>query len=194
MLWKHVLYWLGAGVAGALLMVLMGGPLFFLEGGVEISRRSFSVAGPVFALSGLFLGVLLGIFRSVIKTARYQLLPFWIRGGLICGCVVLIYFLLLYRFFDLIYFLVVYGCFNYIGFLLGSGAEEIVLQCFILYVVGPIFPTVWFIVLAGSLFGDYGLFAEVYSPILSIPAWFIMGSLVGMVIGLFKNKKSPPLK
>jgi len=163
-------------------MVLIGGPLFFLEGGVEISRRSFSVAGPVFALSGLFLGVLLGIFRSVIKTARYQLLPFWIRGGIIGGGVALIYYLL------------VYGCFNYIGFLLGSGAEEIVLQCFILYVVGPIFPTGWFIVLAGSLFGDYGLFAEVYSPILSIPAWFIMGSLVGMVIGLFKNKKSPPLK
>src|SRR3989338_5317221 len=101
MLWKHVLYWLGAGVAGALLMVLMGGPLFFLEGGVEISRRSFSVAGPVFALSGLFLGVLLGIFRSVIKTARYQLLPFWIRGGFNGGGV------------EFIYYLLAFGCFNF---------------------------------------------------------------------------------
>ena len=148
-----------------------------------LGALSLFVGDTSFLIGSIVLGAFIGwLYGRWVDSSVWNRTPYWLRGGVIGGGIALICYLL------------VYGCFNYIGFLLGSGAEEIVLQCFILYVVGPIFPTGWFIVLAGSLFGDYGLFAEVYSPILSIPAWFIMGSLVGMVIGLFKNKKSPPLK
>ena len=37
-------------------------------------------------------------------------------------------------------------------------------------------------------------FTEDYAPIISIPIWFLLGSLIGATVGFLKKKKSSPLR
>ncbi|MBI2889052.1 MAG: hypothetical protein HYY10_03975 [Candidatus Liptonbacteria bacterium] len=92
--------------------------------------------------------------------------PYWLRGGAIGGGTALIYLVLLYT------------C-------PGGG-----FGCLIFfYVIGPVYPVAWLMTLVSPVFNYGDAFAEAYAPIVSVPFWFVLGSIIGLVVGYVKSKK-----
>ncbi|MCR4334776.1 MAG: hypothetical protein NUV47_03575 [Patescibacteria group bacterium] len=89
-------------------------------------------------------------------------MPYWLKGGVIGGGVAFVFYLL------------VSFCFDYF--------------CLVFYIVSPIYPVIFLLNLLAPVFGYSWIFAEVYAPILSIPIWFIIGSLIGAIVGYIKKK------
>lgn len=98
--------------------------------------------------------------------------PYWLRGGVVGGGVALGFYLL-----------------AYMCFLVGGDYF-----CLIFYIAGPIYPAGLFLNLFEPVFNYSSAVVEASAPILSVPIWFIFGSLIGALAGSIKskNKKSPP--
>ena len=104
--------------------------------------------------------------------------PYWLRGGVIGGGAALLFYLLLN------------GCSLLAGIGLGPGEVGFTYYCLVFYVVSPIFPAGWLLSFLLPAFGYSSGFVEAYAPILSVPAWFIGGVFIGVLIDFLKNKKS----
>ena len=101
--------------------------------------------------------------------------PYWLRGGVIGGGITLVFVISFY------------SC----G-LIATGYSAF--ACFAFVLVGPTYPAVKLLDVIGSIFNFKldGIFAEMYGPVLSILVWFIIGSLIGVLVDYIKleNKKS----
>ena len=89
--------------------------------------------------------------------------PHWLRGGVIGGGVALVFYL------------IVSFCFDYF--------------CLVFYIISPIYPVIFLLNLLGPIFNYSWIYAEVYAPIVSIPIYFILGSIIGALIGYIKKSR-----
>ena len=89
--------------------------------------------------------------------------PYWLKGGVIGGGVAFIFYL------------IVSFCFDYF--------------CLVFYIVSPIYPAGLILNSLGPVFHYSSGFAEAYAPVFSIPIWFIIGLLIGALVGHIKSRK-----
>ncbi len=96
--------------------------------------------------------------------------PSWLRGGVIAGGITFV-FVFLY-----------YSC----SFLV-SGYSGMLCVAFVM--IGPIYPAGLILNLLGPVFHYSSGFAEANMVVFSVPFWFIIGSLIGALVGYIKSRK-----
>jgi len=124
----------------------------------------------------LFVFTLSRVTISCMKSWKQW--PYWLKGGVIGGGVAFLFYFLLY------------GCFFATSIDLKPGEVGSTYYCLVFFVISPIYPVGLLLNLLGPIFDYSSGFVEAYAPILSIPIWFIIGSIVGALVGYIKIKKS----
>ena len=99
------------------------------------------------------------------------------RGGVIGGGVAIIFYLLLY------------SCFFFANIGLEPGEVGFTYSCLVFAVISPIYPVAWLLSFLEPVFNYHWTFAGAYAPILSIPIWFVISTLIGAIVDHIKSKK-----